>query len=149
MVVILVGSVFGPVVPGLLVLVPCAIMTLSCALSWLQSEPRNEFCQESFGGLLAANVMVQQPATILAPLVVSLTWPICVFTMVDLGFSYGAMIFYGFLSVALFCVFGLTPTSRSVSRQLSSEKETIWFNPRCGEQAGEGVDVVRFRVDGI
>ena len=150
MVVVLVGSIFGPVVPGLLVLVPCVIVTLSCASSWLQTEPR---IQESFGGLLAANVMVQQPVTILAPLLVSLTWPICLFTMVDLGFSRGAVIFYGFLSVTLYCVFRLVPRTGPIPisphRGLTAAKETVWFNPRCGEQAGEGIDIVRFRVDGI
>ena len=43
--------------------------------------------------------MVQSPASIIAQLGVPLSWLICGFTMWDLEFSIGAMIFYGVLSV--------------------------------------------------
>ena len=94
---LLMSCVFGPVVPGLLCLVPFAVVTILCALSWVQSEPTKD--KNSLGQLLAANVMVQSPASIVAQLGVPLSWLICGFTMWDLEFSNGAMIFYSVLSV--------------------------------------------------
>ena len=112
---VILSCVFGPVVPGLLCLVPFAVVTILCALSWLQSEPTNN--RRSFGQLLAANVMVQSPALIIARLGVPLSWLVCGFSMWDLEFSNGAMIFYACLSVGTLCTLAV----RSKPDQVSSD----------------------------
>ena len=98
---LLMCCVFGPMVPGLLCLIPFTVVATLCASSWLQSEPTKH--KSRFGQLLAANVMVQSPGSIIAQLGVPLSWLICGFTMWDLEFSNGAMIFYSFLSVCTLC----------------------------------------------
>ena len=138
--IVLIGCCFGPAVPGLLILMPFAFVLMFCASSWVQSEPTKH---HNFGQLLAANIIVQEPVPIIAQLGLPLSWLICLFTMWDLEFSRGAMIFYGFLSAVSLCTFAYASNSVHKLTKLPPDGEQIvWFNPRRADFSS-----VLFRVE--
>ena len=144
--IILMGCVFGPIVPWLLILIPFTVVSSYCASAWLESLPQAPESKDTFGQRVAANVMIQQPTTIIAQLGLPMSWLICVSTMWDLEFSYGALLLYGLLNAALLCVVMYQKhyfwDSNSFPDQFHASAEgTVWFNSH------EGVSTITFCED--
>ena len=141
---ILIGSVFGPVVPGLLVLVTVATWTRFCCLSWQEDELHRHTLK--FGQIVSANVLVQQPVTVVACVGALLTWLVCIFIMCDLQFDQGAMIYYGLLNLISGCMCVWSKPSRKHRHAQSAYRypeDCIVFTPHIGAN----IDAVVFRRD--
>ena len=141
--VVLAGTAFGPAVPALLILVPLTLAANYCASVWLQNEPSR--IRLSFGQVVAANVMVQQPAAIIASIGTPLSWLVCGFLMWDLSFDILPIVLYAVLSVLPLCVYGYANTRQKPSHDQHVD-DIVWFN-RYPELGG-AINSITFRIRG-
>ena len=109
--------VFGGVVPGLTIVAPCGIWAHLCATCICIMQ------QVSLGQKLACNVLVHFPMRTAHHTIRLAMWVVNLFTMLDMGFEVGPVLFYVAFCIAEVAIsykFSVRPLKRKV------EVEVLW-----------------------
>lgn len=115
MVQVITSSVFGCLVPPLMLLLPVMLWSQLCACQ-LFERIRVASCGQEFSLMLASNILVQKPLSMLRHLYCALSIIINIWIFVDLSFGWAAITLYMILNLVTFT--WSTVACRKIKQQL-------------------------------